>query len=168
MRRVFQPPDPSLLITKQIGLSGRAGKTGEQTLMLMNTEIEDPAGSCTCPYISFSCLTCTLAPIRGRSCSQVDFNKVTSAPAPDLCSPQQNHNIHQVLEQAHCQRAANKVVNPKFKSQHIAQVWLVSVLTDVDKPKKRKPVKIMTVIISWQPLSHVYHLVYFCILHVCR
>lgn len=143
MSRVFQPPDTSLLITKRIGLSGWAGKRGEQPLLLMNTEIEDSAGSCTCPYFFFytwllNWIAVLHLPTQGRSCSQVNVGKVTSAAVPDLCGPQQNHNIHQLLGQACCQRAADKVVNLKFKFQHIAWVWLVSGLTDVAKPKKRK------------------------------
>lgn len=47
MGRVFQTPDTSLLITKQIGFSGGAGKREEQTLMLKNTEIEDSEGRST-------------------------------------------------------------------------------------------------------------------------
>ena len=44
MSRVCQPPDTSLL-SRQAHLAD-LGKGGEQPLVLMNTEVEDSAGSC--------------------------------------------------------------------------------------------------------------------------
>lgn len=139
---VFQAPDTSLLVTIQIGLSGWAGKSGEQPLMLKNTEIEDSEDRSTWQYLFLLCLTFKLDPSPpfshlGKSCSRVNSGKVSSTVVPNWCPPQRNHNIYMPLGQMCCQRVAEKVVNLKVIFQHIAWVWFISRLTDVDKQKKK-------------------------------